>query len=64
MTDNVINIAEATRELKPKRPDFVYECAECTGQLFYLHNDGTIECRSCKRVRESIQWDYRNGMRS
>jgi len=52
--DNVIEL----HAFKPKQPEWVWEC-ECTGQLFYLNRDGTIQCRSCTRVRETIRWGYR-----
>lgn len=39
----------------PKRPEMIWEC-RCGGQHFYLHNDGTIECRSCKLLNETIEW--------
>lgn len=43
-----------------KRPEWVFEC-QCGGQLFFLHHDGTIECRSCKLICERIEWTYRKG---
>jgi len=45
---------------RPKRPELIWEC-RCGGQHFYLHNDGTIECRSCKLVNETIEWVFRDG---
>ena len=47
-------------EFKPKRPEWVFECP-CGSQLFFLQHDGTIECRSCKTIKESIEWRYRPG---
>ena len=47
-------------DFKLKRPEWVFECP-CGSQLFFLHHDGTVECRSCKHIRESIQWTYREG---
>jgi hypothetical protein len=26
-----------------------------------LNNDGTIECRSCKLINETIEWVFRDG---
>lgn len=57
MTDKVI-VLEDFRE---KRPEWVFECP-CGSQLWFLHSDGTIECRSCKLIRETIEWTYRKGM--
>jgi hypothetical protein len=47
-------------DFRPKKPEWVFEC-KCGSQLFFLHYDGTIECRSCKLIRESIEWRYREG---
>jgi len=47
--------------IRPKRPEMVWECRNCGGQHFYLHNDGTIECRSCKLINETIEWIFRDG---
>lgn len=47
-------------DFRPKRPEMVFECSGCSGQHFYLHNDGTVECRSCKRIVEHIEWTYRS----
>lgn len=47
-------------DFKLKRPEWVFECP-CGSQLFFLHHDGTVECRSYKHIRESIQWTYREG---
>ena len=47
-------------EFAIKRPEWVFEC-ECSSQLFFLLHDGTIECRSCKQIRERIEWVYRKG---
>jgi hypothetical protein len=47
-------------EFRQKRPEWVFECT-CGSQLFFLHKDGTIECRSCKLIRERIEWVYRKG---
>lgn len=44
--------------LREKKPEMVFEC-NCGSQHFYLHSDGTIECRSCKRIEEHIEWMYR-----
>ena len=55
-TENVIELAG----FKAKRPEYVFECI-CGGQHFYLHADGTIECRSCKMICERIEWTYREG---
>lgn len=41
-----------------KKTESVFTCA-CGGQHFYLHKDGTIECRSCKHIVETIEWMYR-----
>jgi hypothetical protein len=49
-------------DFKRKRPEWVFECT-CGSQLFFLNHDGTIECRSCKNIRESIECLYRNGMK-
>lgn len=46
-------------DFKAKKPELVWECS-CGGQMFYLNVDGTIQCRSCRLVRESIEWVYRN----
>jgi hypothetical protein len=43
-----------------KKPELVWEC-NCGGQHFYLNLDGTIQCRSCKLIRETIEWGYRAG---
>ena len=48
-------------DFREKRPEWVFQC-ECTSQLFFLHYDGTIECRSCKLIRQSIEWKHREGM--
>ncbi len=48
------------KNFRLKKPEFVWEC-NCGGQMFYLNIDGTIECRSCKLVRETIEWCYRPG---
>lgn len=40
-----------------KKPEHVWEC-NCGGQLFYLHKDSTIECRSCKTIRTTLLWGY------
>lgn len=52
----VINLSD----FREKKPEFVFECI-CGSQLFFLHFDGTIECRSCKLIREHIEWVYRSG---
>jgi hypothetical protein len=49
------------QDFKAKKPELVWEC-QCGGQHFYLNLDGTVECRSCKLIRESIEWNYRLGM--
>jgi hypothetical protein len=49
------------QDFREKKPEFVFECT-CGSQLFFLHFDGTIECRSCKHIRESIEWTHRKGM--
>jgi len=41
-----------------KKPEYVWECS-CGGQHFYLNLDGSIQCRSCKLIRETIEWCYR-----
>jgi hypothetical protein len=46
------------KEFKRKKAEFVYECA-CGGQHFYLNKDGTVECRSCKQIVETLCWAYR-----
>ena len=48
-------------DFRKKREELVFECSDCTSQLFYLNHDGTIECRGCKRIMESIEWRYRPG---
>jgi hypothetical protein len=45
-------------DFRVKKPEWVFECA-CGSQLFFLNHDGTIECRSCKHVCETIEWTYR-----
>jgi hypothetical protein len=47
-------------DFRERRPEWVFEC-NCGSQLFFLHSDGTIECRSCKHIRETIEWRYRPG---
>jgi hypothetical protein len=54
MTEEVINLAE----FRERKPELVFECS-CGSQHFYLNNDGTIECRSCKHICERIEWVYR-----
>jgi hypothetical protein len=49
------------KDFREKKAEFVWECS-CGSQLFYLHVDGTIECRSCKLIRETIEWMYRKGL--
>lgn len=44
---------------RQRKPEFVFECP-CGSQHFYLVHDGCIECRSCKRIVEKIEWVYRN----
>lgn len=44
---------------RKRKPEFVFECA-CGSQHFYLHQDGCIECRSCKHIVEKIEWIYRD----
>lgn len=56
MADEVANI----KDFKKKKTEWVFECT-CGSQLFFLQHDGTIECRSCKLIRESIEWIYRGG---
>lgn len=51
---NVVDL----KDFREKKAELVFECV-CGGQHFYLHADGTIECRSCKLIRESIEWMYR-----
>ncbi len=41
-----------------KREEYVFECA-CGGQHFYLNVDGSVECRSCDRIIQKIEWNYR-----
>jgi hypothetical protein len=53
---NVVVLAD----FREKRPEWVFEC-KCGSQLFFLHRDGTVECRSCKLIRETIEWVYRPG---
>jgi hypothetical protein len=53
-----INAPVELAKFRKKRAEFVWECG-CGGQHFYLHRDGTIECRSCKLVKESIEWIFR-----
>lgn len=45
-------------KFRKKRMEYVWECS-CGSQHFYLHRDGTIECRSCKLVKEQIEWIFR-----
>lgn len=47
-------------DFREKKPEYVFEC-ECGSQHFYMHCDGTVECRSCKRINERIEWMYREG---
>lgn len=47
-------------EFKPKQPERVWSC-QCGSQHFYLHDDGRIECRSCKLINEHIEWVFRDG---
>lgn len=47
-------------EFRPKKAQYVFECL-CGGQHFYLHDDDTIECRSCNLISERIEWLYREG---
>lgn len=61
-TDADGNVVELS-DFREKRPEYVFECKACTGQHFYLHVDGTIECRSCKHISERIEWMYREGRR-
>ena len=42
---------------RSKKPEHVWEC-NCGGQLFYLHDDGGIECRSCKTIKTTLLWGY------
>ena len=46
-------------EFRQKKPEMVRECT-CGSQHFYLNSDGSIECRSCKLINESIEWVYRD----
>lgn len=34
---------------KEKKPEQVWECANCGGQLYYIMVDGLIECYKCSR---------------
>lgn len=45
-------------DFREKKPEMVFEC-KCGGQHFYLHGDGTIQCRSCQHIMERIEWVYR-----
>ena len=54
ITAQVLNF----EDFRLKRPEMVWECT-CGGQHFYLNLDGSIECRSCKLIRETIEWCYR-----
>jgi hypothetical protein len=51
------NVTEIEK-FRKKKAEMVWEC-DCGGQHFYLNRDGTIECRSCKQIRESIEWVFR-----
>lgn len=53
---NIVDI----KNFATKKPELVWECS-CGGQHFYLNLDGAIECRSCKLIRESLEWVYRPG---
>lgn len=55
-SDKVLSLAD----FREKRPEYLFEC-KCGSQLFFLHSDGTIECRSCKIICERIEWMYRSG---
>lgn len=45
-------------QFRPKKPEMIWEC-RCGGQHFYLNKDGTVECRSCKLINETIEWMFR-----
>ncbi len=51
MTNDVVDL-ESFRE---KKPDMVFECP-CGSQHFYLFQDGTVQCRSCQKIMEYIEW--------
>jgi hypothetical protein len=56
MSDKVISISD----FQTKKPEWVFECP-CGSQIFFLLYDGMIECRSCKQVKERIEWTFRKG---
>lgn len=45
-------------QFRKKRAEYVFQCP-CGGQHFYLLVDGSIECRSCDRIIQKIEWNYR-----
>lgn len=45
-------------DFRPKKLEEVFECG-CGGQHFYINRDGTIQCRSCRLIKETIEWRYR-----
>lgn len=47
------NIDEARK--RRVTPKYVYEC-RCSGQIFYLHDDGRIECAACGLFHERLVW--------
>lgn len=55
-------MAEVTdiSQFRQKKPEQVWAC-RCGGQHFYLNDDGTIECRSCKLINETMEWRFRDG---
>lgn len=56
MTNEVIDLDK----FRPKKVERVFGC-KCDEQLFWLHVDGTIECRGCKTIVECIEWIAREG---
>lgn len=50
MTD-VVDI----NRFRPKKVETVWECS-CGCQLFYLQEDGAVQCRSCQEIIGSIEW--------
>lgn len=37
------------------RPDEVWNCTECGGQVFWLHTDGTVSCAECDDLIEDLR---------
>ncbi len=55
MAENVVSISH----FQPKKPDIVYQCEMCGGQLFYIAFDEkeqkpVVECRVCKSISHNL----------